>query len=133
MAAKKAAKKRGSNAASLKRSTSRSRSRSNGLKRGVDPQPITEADTDQALGHGNQRALMARAQQQVGGPTGSPLFQDAAPLGKVELITSIDELIGSAPRPTTLKAANEAVTQAYFDILQAQLDSHIARVREALG
>lgn len=142
MAAKKKGARKRSNNAGLKRSTSRPRSRStrpkaDKVKAGLPEQPIDSADRAQAEGHGNQRALMTRAQEQAGSPVRSPLFQDAQPLeGKQELLGAINQLAPEAPAPREVRDLMTTfyqVTEGYAEILRYETEQYIGRVREALG
>lgn len=132
MAAKKKGGKKRSNAASLKRSTSRSRSRSrrpagSEVKRGLTEQPIDTTDREQAEGHGNQRALMTRAQQQVGSVSGAEGL-----MPREELLGTIDQLV-PPQAPRDLVTIFSQVTEGYAEILRHETEQYIGRVKEALG
>lgn len=131
MAGKKKGGRKRSNAASLKRSTTRRRAKADKprtlaqleqeaqadkLKSLIPPQPIDPQDQAQAEGHGNQRALLARAQVQVGEVSGAEGLIPQVAQGYNNLLNSF-----------------QSATDTYAETLRKLTELHIKGVREALG
>lgn len=133
MAAKKGGKKQDRNR-SLKRSGSRPRRSGRALKEGLQPQPTSPEDRTQAMGHGNQRALLAENQAQ--GSPASPATDSGefgAPVSQAELTIASRRQVEFEEDGTDMLASLRNATRLYARTCRAITEAHINRVMEALN